>query len=105
MKTKSTKLTDEELSRILSAADGNEIVFASSLQCYAGQAYASPYWALPHKSPEYNRWWRISNAVQHARSNRDLTQPLCCASGLKSFAYRPRNAGDALRALRNADLV
>lgn len=98
-----TKLTDEELSRILSAADCGQILYASSSQCYAGQAYASPYWALPWKSREYRRWWKISNAVLHARGNRDLSEPVY--RGMKSFVMRPHNAGDALRALRNADLV
>ncbi len=91
------KLDDEQLSRILSAADAGEIDYMDHRECYAFHAFGASY-ANSMSNPKLNaRWWEVSSAVGRiilAMGDKDQ-KPL----------IRPKNSEVALEVLRQANLV
>jgi hypothetical protein len=95
------KLTNIELSTILSAADAKELDFASYRTCYAGLAY----------NLDANGPYGLENLAEEKRA-RDISDAIIngnlshISKGyILPSARHPRTAGDALRACQRAGLV
>lgn len=104
--SKSLKLTDEELSRILSHAETGALDFADPSMCYAGAAWGGNYYVCDAPDKDYYRCKAISDAVQAANHcRRPLVGGRPFTAGMLPTAFTPRGASDALRAVRKAGLV
>lgn len=100
------KLTDAQLSQILSAAEAGEIDFNDVTRCYAGTAFNGRPATLFDTADKPERWWEVSDAVQRAPKNtrRSGKGPYSYRI-LRPWAAKPVSSTEALRALRNAGLV
>jgi len=92
-----TKLTDEELSRVLSDAEAEVLDYHNRNTCVAYAAMGPPpSWADGTKIAA-RRWWAISNACGDAIKDAPREDQLALE--------RPASAAKALDLLRRAGLV
>lgn len=94
---KMKKLTDVEVSRILSGAAAGALDYYNPDACYSAHAFGG----TSAVTGDVARWWMVSHAVGDA----SLLRRRGIGFAISKTAVRPRHAGDALRVLRKAELV